>query len=46
MLIKGIGVVLLILMVASVKASYNARAMMFIFVVGAMLYVGLRRGRR
>lgn len=46
MFFKGIAFALLILMVASVKADYNMRALIFVVVVGGLLYLGLSKGRR
>ena len=46
MLVKGIGLFLVILMIASVKSSYNTRAMIFVVVAGGLLYLAMSKGRR
>jgi hypothetical protein len=39
--VKGIGVLLLALIVVSVKSDYSTRVMIFIAVAAALLYLGL-----
>jgi len=46
MLIKGIGIFLGILMIASIKSSYAMRALVFLGLFAVLLYIGLGKGRR
>jgi hypothetical protein len=41
--VKGIGVLLLVLMVVSAKSDYNTRVMIFFGVAVALLYFGLKK---
>jgi hypothetical protein len=43
--LKGIGVVLLLLMVFAVKSSYSGRVLVSLVLVGGLLYVGLSKKR-
>ncbi len=43
--VKGIGVLLLVLMVVAAKSDHSTRVMLFIAVAGALLYLGLRKKR-
>jgi hypothetical protein len=43
--VKGIGVLLLVLMVFSAKSDYNTRVMVFMGVAVALLYLGFRKKR-
>lgn len=44
-LVKGIGVLVLLLAVFSVKSDYSTRVMVFVAVAAGLLYLGLRKKR-
>jgi len=43
--VKGIGVLMLLLAVFSVKSDYSTRVMVFMVVAAGLLYFGLRKKR-
>lgn len=45
MWVKGIGVLLLVLMIFSAKSNYSTRVMVFLAVATGLLYLGLKKKR-
>lgn len=43
--VKGIGVLLLLLMVFAAKSSYSGRVLAFVIVAGGLLYLALNKKR-